>query len=221
MTGIQGPDAAADVKALLAAKESVDLDRLVRMARDDESVLREIVGGLESKDNNYRYHCFQVLLQISQDEPSHLHDEWDYLVDLLDSDNAYHRSISVNILANLTATPVGQEDRFKRVLGRYFDLLDDPSVMVARYVAGNAGTIARSRPDLRARVTRRLLDIDRSHHQPGRRDLIKADVIQSFGEYFQESDDKERIRAFVEDQLSCSSPKTRVEAKSFLRRYGY
>jgi hypothetical protein len=220
MTGIQGSDAAADVQVLLSAQEGVDLDRVIRMTLGDESVLRQLVGGLESKNNNYRYHSFQVLLRISQDEPSRLHGEWDYLVALLDSGNAYHRSISVNILANLTVTPVGQEDRFTRVFDRYFDLLHDPSVMVARYVAGNAGTVARSRPDLRPRVTGRLLDIDSSHHQPGRRDLIKADVIQSFGEYFQESEDKERIRAFVEDQLGCSSPKTRVEAKSFLRRYG-
>jgi hypothetical protein len=76
MTGIQGLDATADVKALLAAKERVALDRQIQIALDDESVLRGLVDGLLSKNNDHRYCSYQVLLPISQEEPSRLQGEW-------------------------------------------------------------------------------------------------------------------------------------------------
>jgi len=76
MTGIPGSDAAAGLKAFLSAKKSVGLDRAIRMALDDESVLREHAYGLESRSDECRHHCVQVLIQISQEEPSRLQGEW-------------------------------------------------------------------------------------------------------------------------------------------------
>ena len=47
-------------------------------------------------------------------------------------------------------------------------------------------------------------------------DLIKGYAIESFGEYFEEARDKDRIIEFVRQQLNSKSPKTRKIAKKFL-----
>jgi hypothetical protein len=209
---------AVDLHKMLGDKEHPSLEEAMQLALSDERALREILGGVVSKDDTYRYNCFKVLLQISEDHPMILYPAWDYFVGLLGSSNSYHRSIGLQIIANLTKVDDGT--RFDTIFDQYFGLLDDEKVVTARYLAQSAGRIVRAKPHLQARITERLLGIEGTHHAQGRKDLIKADIIQSFEEFFEDSRDKEEILAFVEKQLGCSSPKTRKAAKAFLNKYG-
>jgi hypothetical protein len=204
-----------DLYEMLADKEHPSLEEALQLAISDEGVLKEILAGVVSKDEAFRYNCFKVLRQISEDHPLILYPQWDYFIALLDSSNAYHRSIAVQILANLTA--VDAQGRFEAIFDRYFDFLDDEKIIVTRYLVQSAGTIARAKASLQARISDRLLAIDKTHHK--HKDLIKGDAIQSFDEFFEEIDNKEEILAFVEAQLECSSPKTRKAAKAFLNKH--
>ena len=51
------------------------------------------------------------------------------------------------------------------------------------------------------------------------RDLVKANAIQAFDTYFEESIEKERIMEFVKAQRDCESPKTRKMANEFLKKW--
>jgi hypothetical protein len=199
-------------------EKSIDVESVAKQALKDENLLAALLEGILSKNDTRRYNSFKVLLLISEEHPEVLGPQWGFFVDLLRSDNTYHKSSAINIIANLASAD--RAGRFERIFDRYFELLDDRSVVTARYVARNAGKLARSKPHLQERITERLLDIDKTHHHQERKDLIKADVIESFEEFFEESPDKERILAFVEEQLECTSPKTRKEAKRFLKRWG-
>jgi hypothetical protein len=210
---------ATNLHKMLGDKEHPSLEKAVQLALADGKVLKGILDGIVAKDDAYRYNCFKVLLQISENQPLVLYPEWGYFVELLESSNAYHRSTALQLVANLTS--VDEENRFEDIFDQYFDLLNDEKVMTARYLARSAGRIAISKPHLQARITERLLGIDGTHHAQGRKDLIKADIIQSFEEFFEDAGDKEEILAFVENQLGCSSPKTRKAAKAFLNnKYG-
>jgi hypothetical protein len=219
MTGANGGNQQGntDLYEMLADKEHPSLEEALQLAVSDEGVLNEVLAGVVSKDEAFRYNCFKVLCQISEDHPLILYSEWDYFIALLDSSNAYHRSIAVQILANLTA--VDAQGRFEAIFDRYFDFLEDEKIIVTRYLVQNAGTIARAKPSLRARIVEMLLGIDETHHK--HKDLIKADAIQSFEAFFEDYPDKERILGFVEQQLECSSPKTRRAAKAFLNKHGH
>lgn len=208
----------ADVHRMLADKEGSRIDQAMHLALADGNFLREMLQGLRAKDDALRYNCFKVLLQISESQPLVLYPEWDYLVELLGSSNSYHRSSALCIIANLAS--VDTQERLDAIFDQYFRLLDDESLVVARYAARNAGKIASSKPHLQRRISEKLLDIGEIYHNPERRDLIKADVIESFEAFFEESEGKETILAFVEEQLGCSSPKTRKAAKEFLNRHG-
>ena len=197
--------------------KSVDVEGVANKALDDSNLLAEVLEGILSKNETTRYNSFKALMLLSEERPEALAARWEYFARLLSSDNSYHKSSAINIIANLASAD--PEDRFEDIFDDYFDLLDDASVIVARYVARNAGKIAKSKPCLRERIAGRLLDIDRTHHEQGRKDLIKADVIQSFEEFFEESRDREAVLAFVEEQLECGSPKTRKEAKRFLKTW--
>ena len=208
----------ADLHRMLATKEGPDLDKAVQLALGDVKVLRELLDGIVSKKETYRYNCYKVLLRISESQPQALYPEWDHFVELFGSDNSYHRCASINIIANLVS--IVEERRFEQVFDQYFALLDDEKMIPAVYVAQSAGKIARAKSHLQAGITERLLRIDETHHAEGRKDLIKGAAIESFGEYCEGSPDRERMLAFAERQLECSSPKTRKIAKKFLDRHG-
>ena len=184
-------------------------------ALKDESALPELLEALKSKDDTERYNSFEALLRLSEEQPDLLYSKWDFLVDMLDSDNAYWKLIAVRLIANLTR--VDTEDRFEKIFNKYYNLLND-SVIVAGHITADSGKIALAKPKLQAEITDKLLNIDGTSQK--HKDLIKAGAIDSFGEYFAESRDKEKILEFVKQQLNCESPKTRKKAREFLKKWG-
>jgi hypothetical protein len=181
----------------------------------EEKSLPELLEALKSKNDTERYGSFEVLLNLSEENPTSLYPHWDFLAEMLDGKNAYWRLIAVRLIANLTRADT--ENRFEKIFNKYYDLLND-SVIIAGHITANSGRIARAKPKLQAAITDRLLDIDNTTQK--HKDLIKAGAIDSFGEYFAESNDKERIMEFVRQQLDGESPKTRKIAKEFLKKWG-
>jgi hypothetical protein len=102
---------------------------------------------------------------------------------------------ALQIIANLTK--VDTENRFERMFDSYYQLLDDKSMIPAAHVAGNSAKIVRAKPALEARITKRLLDIDKTHHEPERKDLIKGYAIEAFSEYLGVAKNKQDIIEFV------------------------
>jgi hypothetical protein len=207
-----------DILDTLASNKEPDLAQAVEIALADGEFLGEILKGLSAKKETYRYNCYKVLSRISSESPQALYPEWDYFVEFLESQNSYHRMAAANIIANLVKADT--ENRFEAVFDQYFGLLDDKSMITAIYTAQNAGNIAAAKGHLRDKITERLLDIDKTHFPQDRRDLIKAGAIESFEELFTASPHRDRILAFVREQLGCRSPKTRKLAKGFLDRHG-
>jgi hypothetical protein len=180
-----------------------------------EKSLPELLEALKSKDDTERYGSFEVLLRLSEEQPELLYPSWNFLADMLDSDNAYWKLSAVRLIANLTRAD--GENRFEKIFDKYYNLLND-SVIVAGHITANSGKIAQAKPKLQAKITDKLLDIDKTSQK--HKDLVKAGAIDSFGEYFAESKDKKRITEFVKQQLDCESPKTRKKAREFLKKWG-
>ena len=188
----------------------------------DAALLSEIIDGLKlkvntkSKEETVRYNCFKTLMEISISRPELLYPTWDTFAAMLGSDNSYNKMAAVHLIAGLVKGD--SQHRFEEILDRYFGLLDDKSMIVAIYVASNAGKIVSARPSLETRVTQKLLAIEDTHHTPSRRALISAGAIESFGEYWDALSNKEQVIRFVERQQQSESPKTRKVARDFLRK---
>ncbi len=159
-----------------------------------------------------------MIFQISKTHSQLLYSKWDYFFDLLESPNAYHRMSAINIISHLTYADT--EKKFDRVFDRYFQFLDDKSMIVARYLAISAAIIAKNKPYLAEKIMEKLLEIENTHHEEERKGLIKSDIIQSISVLFDQMAEKEKIISFVEKQLNSSSPKTRKAAKVFLNKFG-
>ena len=206
------------INGFLNEKKGEHLDQVTEIAIADAEILNEILQGLKSKNEFFRYNCHKVIFQMSKTHSQLLYSKWDYFFDLLESPNAYHRMSAINIISHLTYADIGK--KFDRVFDRYFQFLDDKSMIVARYLAISAGIIAKNKPYLAEKIMEKLLEIENTHHEEERKDLIKHDIIQSISVLFDQMAEKEKMISFVEKQLNSSSAKTRKAAKAFLNKFG-
>lgn len=205
-----------DLLSVLSTKEA-DIEGLAREALDDRELISQLMQALTSSEERIGYNSLRVLLFVSEERPDLLYPQWDFFVDLLGGDNTYFKLRGAHLITSLTR--VDSENKFDKIFDRYYSLLDDRSVVAATQIAANSGKIARAKPALQNRITDRLLSIDTTHHNQERRDRIKGYVIDSLGEYFEQVEDKQRILAFVEEQLESKSPSTAKKAKGFLKRW--
>ena len=176
-----------------------------------------ILDGLGASNDAVRHKVFRVALRIAGETPEKLLPAWPLVVRLLASENAFHRSIAAQLVPKIAAADGGA--RFRRIAARYWSLLDDPSVMTARFAARSAAVVAANIPSLRGTAVTRLLAIESSHHRGTRKELVKADAIQALGEIYPLSTMKPQIRRFVEAQQSSPSGTARRAAREFLARH--
>jgi len=197
--------------------KDADIQRVADKALADNNLLLELLAGLQVKQETLRYNCSKVLTLLSQKHGEVLYPHWGYFAVMLGSTNTYWKLSAILIIANLTR--VDTDNKFETLFDNYYALLDDKSMITAIYIASNSGKIVKSKPHLEAAITNRLLDINQTHHTSDRKDLIKANIIEALDEYYKQANAKERIIAFVEQQLNSSSPKARKTATRFLQKW--
>jgi len=190
---------------------------IVKKVLKDYNLLSEVLKSVRAKEDSIRYPNAIALEILSEKHPEIIYPEWDFLLDLLKSKNAYHKSIAISTIANLTF--IDDKKKFNTIFKKFFDLIDDKSVVVARKLAIYSGRIAKAKPSLRTKITEILLQIDKTKHNTNRKDLIKGDIIESFSEYFKDIKVKNDVLEFVKTQLDSTSPSTIKKAKNFLKKW--
>ena len=127
------------------------------------------------------------------------------------------KSIGIAIISNLAK--VDTKDKFDRIFDKFYNLLNDKSMITAANLVGHSGMIAKTKPKLQNKITNRLLNIDKTHHSPECKNIIKGKAILSFNEYFDEAKDKKKIIEFVKRELKNTRPATRKKAEKFLKMW--
>jgi len=197
-------------------KKDVDVASLTKRVLEDIGVLPELLDGILAKKDFIRFNSFKVLLFISEEHPEVLYPRWDFFSGLLDSDNSYQQYIAIYLITSLTR--VDDSARLEGIFDKLYSILDGEGTITAAHLARNSGKIARAKPELRAKITERLLNIDRNHRGK-QKELIKGHAIEAFDNYFEEAENQPEILEFVRKQLQSQSPKTRKLAREFLKKW--
>ena len=198
-------------------KKDININFYVKELYKESVMISQYLDGLISKNETYRYNCFKVLYNISENKPDILYTHWDFFTNNLKSKNDYHKISAVLIIANLTK--VDKDDRFGKVFNIFYGHLKSKKTIVPIYILKSSGKIVKFKPNLEEKITNLLLNIEKIF--PGKQiELIKSAVIEAFSEFFYKAKNKQKIIFFVKKQLDSNSPKTRKIAKLFLRKFG-
>ena len=179
------------INGFLNEKKGKHLCQVIEFVITNSEALNEVLLGLKSKNEIFRYNCYKVIFQVSKMHSQMLYPNWDYFFDLLESTNAYHRMAAINIISYLTL--VDTRKKIDLVFDQYFQFLDDKSMIFARYLTLSTGIIANNKPYLKEKIVEKLLGIKNAHHEEDRKDLIKHDIIQYFSQIFEKIKKKNEI----------------------------
>jgi hypothetical protein len=192
------------------------LKQQAQQAITDTTLQTILLQNLQSKNDDLRTTSFKTLLFVSEQQPQVLYHYWEYFTTLLHSTNNYHKLIAIHLIANLI--PVDTKHKFDVLFDDYFRIFNDNRTMTSGHLATVAGIIAKTQPQYQKQITKILLNINQ-YYTGNQLELIKAYIITAFNDYFDQTQDKEKIITFVRNQLHSTSPKTRKKAEEFLQKW--
>jgi hypothetical protein len=198
-------------------KKAAGVESTARRIAKEKGLLSRMIDGITSEKPQIKYKSGKILMTLSEQNPRMLYSEWDHFANLLDSENTFMKSIGIRILSNLTR--VDTKNKFDKIFNKFYGLLNDESMVTAANLVDHSGMIAKAKPKLQSRITKRLLGIDGTDHGRECKNILKGKAILSFGEYFEEARNKKKIIDFVTGQLQNTRPATRKKAKKFLKEW--
>jgi hypothetical protein len=195
-------------------KRTPEAEKAAAEAVGDKKALYELLDGLLSKNCAVRYKNFKAVYVISEDHPEVLYPKWDFFQNMLNSENNTFRFYAIHVLANLAR--IDKEDRINRIFETFYSILDGDALVPACHVAYVSGKIAVAKPELADRITTRLLNLDKGAYK--HRELVQANALKAFSEYFSKITDKERIVTLAKELKKNKSTKAKKVATEFLKK---
>lgn len=202
----------------LTDSSTPEIERLAETAAFDPAALSGLLAavGPDRVAQPIREESAAALKLLAVRHPHVLLARWDGLTALLDCENAFSRMAVVHVVANLA--PADKEGRLSSALDRIYDHLGD-MVSVAGHVLQVSPQIALARPELRGRITARILELERLA-KPDRVGLLRVYAIAALDGYLAPAERTPGVVSFVTAGLTDDSPKARKLAAEALRRWG-
>lgn len=197
-------------------KRNPAIEKIAASAVSDNAQLSQLLKGLESKKCAVRYKNFKAVYVISKDYPEELYPQWDLFERMLNSDNNTLKFYAIHVLANLTK--IDRDCRFEKVFDQFYSILNGKALVPACHVAYVSSKIALTKPKLAERITEKLLNLDKATYK--HKELVQANAVKSFGEYFDKIKNKEKVIALAEELKKSKSARAKKEACEFLGKFG-
>lgn len=201
--------------------KSMTKEELLGKVKQNFDLLPEVLNGVSSSRASVRYGCAKVLMDLSEEKPEKLYPHMDFFIDLLDSKYRILTWNALAIIANLTR--VDKDNKFDAVFDKYYGFLNDEYMVTVANVVGNSGKIALAKPHLMQKITDELLKVENvstTPHLTGEcKRVIAEHAIESFSQFFDKIDHKEKVLSFVARQADSPRKTLKKKAEKFLSKF--
>jgi hypothetical protein len=139
--------------------------------------IKKHIEDLGSTDDKIRLNALQTLLRMTETQVDWVYDVWDPLIEKLNHENSYQRSIAILLLCNLAKSDT--EDRLRLFLDRLLARTRDDKFITSRQCIQNiwkaAATNRPNREKVLKHLEKRFAECAGERHH----NLLRQDVIQS------------------------------------------
>ncbi len=139
--------------------------------------VKESIDNLASSDVKTRFAALQTILSLTEEKVDWVYEVWNTLVDKLDDENSYQRSIGILVLCNLAKSD--PENLIEACLPRLLALTRDEKFITSRQCIQNIWKVAasnsRSRDLVLDHLEKQFAECAGEKHY----NLIRLDIIQS------------------------------------------
>jgi hypothetical protein len=161
--------------------------------------IKKHIDNLASTDDKIRLEALQATLKLTESKVEWVYEVWDSLLEKLDHENSYQRSIGIMLLCNLAKSD--SENRITNSLDRLLVHTKDEKFITSRQCIQNIWKVAAANKSNREKVLKhlekRFVDcVDEKHHN-----LLRRDMIQSMVALYQ-ADKDEKLLARVQASIS-------------------
>jgi hypothetical protein len=132
---------------------------------------------LGSIDDKIRLNALQTLLQITESKVDWIYEVWDQLLEKLDDENSYQRSIGILLLCNLAKSDT--EDCLRLALDRLLAHTKDEKFITSRQCIQNIWKAAATNKSNREKVLKHLEKRFGECANEKHYNLLRQDMIQS------------------------------------------
>ena len=196
-------------------KRTLEQQKIAENAVKDGNLLSELLSGLLSKKSIARYKNFKAVYLISEEHPEVLYPKWGFFEDMLKSKDNALKFQAIHVLANLAK--VDTKGRFEKVFDQFYDIVNGDTLIPAYHVAYVSHKIVKAKPELANKITERLLNLDKAAYK--HKELVQANALRSFSEYFDYISDKEKIVSLAKELQKNKSSRAKKEATEFLKKW--
>ena len=150
--------------------------------------IQKRIEDLDSTNDKLRMDALQSLLKVTESKVDWVYEVWDHLLEKLDHENSYQRSIGIKLLCNLAKSDV--EDRLAASLDRLLAHTKDDKFITSRQCIQSIWKAAATNKFNHGKVLKHLEKrfgecADEKHYN-----LLRQDIIQSMLALYQvEKDD--------------------------------
>ena len=184
---------------------------------NNPQLLPIILDGVSSKTSRVKFRSAKILKIISIKDPELLYPQFDFFVKLLDTKNKIIVWNALDILANLSS--IDSENSFNDIFKKYYNFINDESMVSAAHVVDNSWKIVKSKPEYEDKITASLLGIENYSGDSECKNILLGKVILSFDKYYQEIENKKEVSDLVKKQLDNPRNATKVKAEKFLKKH--
>ena len=156
--------------------------------------IKQHIEHLASTDDKLRLDALQTLLTMTEIKVDWVYEVWDLLLEKLESENSYQRSIGILLLCNLAKSD--SEDRMSSTLDRLLVHTRDEKFITSRQCLQNIWKVAAAdqvnREKVLKHIEKRFAECAGEKHY----NLLRQDILQSMLSLYKcEGDDRLFVRA--------------------------
>lgn len=204
-------------------KSKPDLDRLMVEAIENTAVLDALFEMVLTETSSVKYVCTKIIRMVSEQKPECIYPRFEDVSRWIHHKNSFVKWDGIMTLSNLAA--VDEEDKFVAIYSDYFTLMEDPRMITASQVIGNAWKIVLAKPEWEGDITRRLLEVpgnvylNKGGPSPECNRIACGHVLECFEHYYDVSGDQAAMCRFAKGQLGSCRKSAVKKAEDFLRRH--
>ena len=206
----------AEILDEIGQKEDIS-ERIADKVINNPQLLPVVLEGVFSKTSRVKFRSAKILRIISGKSPELLYPQFDFFTGLLDNKNKIIVWNAMDILANLNS--IDSENRFDEVFEKYYNFINDESMISAAHVVDNSWKIVKYKPEYKEKITDSLLGLENYHGDSECKNILLGKAIISFDKYFQEIENKKEVTELIIKQLDNPRNATKVKAEKFLKKH--
>lgn len=204
-------------------KKGADLEKITGSAIDNPDLISELVDILKTEKGAIKYGCEKVIRLVSERKPVLIYPYFDFIEEMLDSDNSFLKWGAILTIANLAC--VDSENRFEKIFEKYYTPIQGPALVTAANIIGGSVKIVLAKPGLSEKIVMEILKVEKGQYinkgelSPECKNIACGAAIDAFNQMYEDIHVRKPVFVFVKKQLKNSRAKVKSKAEKFLKRY--